>query len=92
MNEVKLENFGEIGTGLQGLRNKAFKSYQALKQKMGDSFNQDIEIALGLDDSMIKPILTYASDFWGSLKLPPPHRNPVEIMQMKVFKQIPGGT
>ena len=39
---------------------------------------------------MIKPILTYASDFWGCLKLPPQLRNPIEIMQMKVFKQILG--
>ena len=103
MNGVKLENVreykylgflftpsGEIGTGLQDLRNRAFKSYQALKQKMGDSFNQDTETALGLYDSMIKPILTYASDFWGCLKLPPQHKNPIEIMQMKVFKQILG--
>ena len=57
---------------------------------MGDSFNQDIETALGLYDSMIKPILTYASDFWGCLKLPPQSRNPIEIMQMKVLKQILG--
>ena len=39
---------------------------------------------------MIKPILTYASDFWGCLKLPPQNKNPIEIMQMKVFKQILG--
>ena len=103
MNGVQLENVreykylgfiftpsGEIGTGLQDLRDRAFKSFQALKQKMGDSFRQDIETAVGLYDSMIKPILTYASDFWGCLKLPPQSRNPIEIMQMKVFKQILG--
>ena len=81
---------GEIETGLQDLRDRALKSYQALKRKMGDSFNQDIKTAVGLYDSMIKPILTYASDFWGCLKLPPQSRNPIEIMQMKVFKQILG--
>ena len=57
---------------------------------MGDSFNRNIETALGLYESMIKPILTYASDFWGCLKLPTHSKNPVEIMQMKVFKQILG--
>ena len=57
---------------------------------MGESFNQDVETALGLYDSMIKPILTYASDFWGCLKLPTQNKNPVEIMQMKVFKVILG--
>ena len=98
MNGVPLENVreykylgfiftpsGEIGTGLQDLRDRAFKSFQALKRKMGESFNQDIETALGLYDSMIKPILTYASDFWGCLKLPTHNKNPVEIMQMKVL-------
>ena len=45
--------------------------------------------ALGLYDSMIKPILTYSSDFWGCMKLPKKD-NPIEIMQMKVYKQILG--
>ena len=93
MNGIKLENVreykylgfiftpsGEIGTGLQDLRNRAFKSFQALKQKMGESFNRDVETAIGLYESMIKPILTYASDFWGCLKLPPQNKNPIEIM------------
>ena len=56
---------------------------------MGDSFNRDVETALGLYDSMIKPILTYSSDFWGCMKLPKKD-NPIEIMQMKVYKQILG--
>ena len=54
---------GEIGTCLQDLRDRAFKSFQALKQKIGDSFRQDIETAVGLYDSMIKLILTYSSDY-----------------------------
>ena len=103
MNGVKLDNVreykylgfiftpsGEIVTGLQDLRNRAFKSYQALKQNMGEAFNRDTETAIGLYESMIKPILTYSSDFWGCLKLPPQNKNPIEIMQMKVFKQILG--
>ncbi len=103
MNGVKLDNVreykylgfiftpsGVIETGLQDLRDRAFKSFQALKTKMGDSFNRDVETALGLYESMIKPILTYASDFCGCLKLPTQNKNLVEIMQMKVFKQILG--
>ena len=39
---------------------------------------------------MIKPILTYANDFRGCLILPPHKKNHIEIMQMKVFKQILG--
>ena len=36
---------------------------------MGESFNQDVKTAFNLYESMIKPILTYASDFWGCLGL-----------------------
>ena len=51
---------------------------------MGGSFNRDIVTTLSLYDSLIKPILTYASDFWGSLKLP--NNNPIEVLHMKVLK------
>ena len=61
---------GEIKSGLRDLRDRAFRSFHSLKNKLGDSFNRDIKTALGLYDSMIKPILTYSSDFWGCLKLP----------------------
>ena len=79
---------GEIRTGLQDLRDRAFKAFQALKGKMGESFNEDILTALNLYDALVKPILTYASDFWGCLKLP--QNNPIEICHMKVLKQILG--
>ena len=55
---------------------------------MGESFNRDVLTALNLYDSMIKPILTYASDFWGCLKMP--KNNPIETLHMKVLKQILG--
>ena len=42
-----------------------------------------------LFDSLIKPILLYASDFWGTLKLP--RNNPaVELMHRKFCKQLLG--
>ena len=79
---------GEIRTGLQDLRDRAFKAFQALKAKMGESFNGDVVTALNLYDVLIKPILTYASDFWGCLKMP--QTNPIENFHMKVLKQILG--
>ena len=33
---------GEIKSGLQDLRDRAFRSFQSLKCKMGDSFNRDV--------------------------------------------------
>ena len=53
---------------------------------MGKSFNDNIPTALSLYDALIKPILTYASDFWGCLKLP--QNNPIETLHLKVLKQI----
>ena len=78
----------EIRTGLQDLRDRAFKAFQALKGKMGKLFNEYIQTALSLYDTLIKPILTYACDFWGCLKLP--QNNPVETFHIKVLKQVLG--
>ena len=79
---------GEILSGLQDLRDRACKAFLAIKGKMGEAFNQDVKTALNLYESMIKPILTYASDYWGCLKLP--KNNPIEVFHMKVLKQILG--
>ena len=67
---------GELTTGLRDLRDRAFKAFMKLKSDLGVSFNKDIKVALSLVDSLIKPILLYASDFWGCLKLP--QNNPIE--------------
>ena len=79
---------GEISTGLKDLRDRAFKAYMRIRNDLGPSFNQDILTILKLIDSLIKPILLYASDFWGCLKLP--KNNPVENLHMMICKQILG--
>ena len=79
---------GEIRSGLQDLRDRAFKAFMLLKNKMGSQFNRYIPITLDLFDSMIKPILLYSSDFWGCLKLP--KENPLENLHMSFCKQLLG--
>ena len=79
---------GEICTGLQDLRDRAMKGFMKMKNDMGTTFNQDIPTTLSLIDSLIKPILLYASDFWGCLKLP--KNNPIENLHMMMCKQILG--
>ena len=59
-----------------------------MKNDLGVSFNQDVCMTLTLIDSLIKPILLYASDFWGSLKLP--QNNPIENLHMMMLKQLLG--
>ena len=79
---------GEIHSGLKDLRDRALKGFMKMKNNLGPSFNQDILSSLSLIDSLIKPILLYASDFWGCLKLP--NNNPIENLHMMMCKQILG--
>ena len=79
---------GEINTGLHDLRDRGYKAFMKIKNDLGLSFNHDIKIFLHLIDSLVKPILLYASDFWGCLKLP--KNNPVENLHMMICKQILG--
>ena len=84
----KLTPSGEITSGLQDLRDRGLKAYMKVKQDLGNSFNQEISIILSLIDTLIKPILLYASDFWGCLNLP--STNPIENLHMMMCKQILG--
>ena len=59
-----------------------------IKNDMGTSFNQDVTTATALIDTLVKPIMIYASDFWGCLKMPNP--NPIENLHMLMCKQILG--
>ena len=79
---------GEISSGLKDLRDRGLKAFMMLKNDLGTSFNQDVLTTLSLVDALIKPILLYASDFWGCLKLP--RSNPIGNLHMMICKQILG--
>ena len=79
---------GELNTGLKDLRDRAFRAFMKVKNDMGGSFNQDIPLILSLVDALIKPILLYASDFWGCFKLP--RFDPIQSLYMSMMKQILG--
>ena len=79
---------GEINSGLKDLRDRGLKAYMKIKNDLGTSFNQDIPTTISLIDALVKPILLYASDFWGCLRAPNP--NPIENMHMMMCKQILG--
>ena len=55
---------------------------------MGVLFQQFRLVSLKLFDALIKPILLYASDFWGILK--PPRNNPAENMHLLFCKNLLG--
>ena len=77
-----------IHRALTDLRDRSLKAYYALKSKLGNLFRADVSITLHLFNSCIKPILLYASDFWGCLKLP--KINPIETMYRKFCKDLLG--
>jgi hypothetical protein len=79
---------GELNTGLKDLKNRALRALAKLKNKMGPCFRKHPLITLKLFRSLIEPILLYASDFWGILKMPT--NNPVENVFTSFCKQLLG--
>ena len=55
---------------------------------MGYLFRKDLLTTISLFNTLIKPILLYASDFWGCLKLP--NNNPILNVQMRIYKDLLG--
>ena len=79
---------GEIGSGLQDLKDRALKAFHKLKSRMGIAFRKTPSITIKLFRSLIEPILLYASDFWGCLKMP--DNNPIEVLHLSFCKQLLG--
>ena len=57
-----------------------------IKTDLGSSFSKDVPLCLSLFDTLVKPILLYACDFWGCLKMK--KSNPIENFYMSILKQI----
>ena len=84
----KVTPHGGINTGLQDLKDRAMRAFYKMKNQMGPLFRKHILITTQLFQTLIQPILLYASDFWGVLKQP--RNNPIEIMHMKFCKELLG--
>ena len=92
-NEYKYLGFlitpsGSIAAGLKNLKDRALKAYYKLKSGLGYYFYSYPGITCYLFDTMVKPILLYASDFWGCLKLG--DNNPIDNVHMRFCKDILG--
>ena len=79
---------GSITAGLKNLKDRALKAYYKLKSGLGYYFYSYPGITCYLFDTMIKPILLYASDFWGCLKLD--DNNPIDNAHMRFCKDLLG--
>ena len=79
---------GEINSGLKDLKDRALRAFSKLKYKMGTSFRKQPSISIKIFRSLIEPILLYASDWWGVMKIP--IANPIETLFMSFCKQLLG--
>ena len=59
-----------------------------IKGDLGSSFSKNVHLCLSLFDTLIKPILLYACDFWGCFNVK--KSNPIENFYMRILKQILG--
>ena len=72
----------------QDLKDRALRALMKLKIKMGITFRKQPLVTMKLLKTLVQPILLYASDFWGILKLP--QNNPIENVFMSFCKQLLG--
>ena len=79
---------GEIKTGLSDLKDRALKAIYKIKMKMGQYFRKYVKTTLKLFDTLVTPILLYASDFWGCLRQP--FNNPIENTHNRFLKELIG--
>ena len=79
---------GALIHGLADLKDRAMRAYYKLKQKLGHLFRRHINITLHLYNTLVRPILLYASDYWGCLKMPT--NNPIETAHMRFCKDLLG--
>ena len=77
-----------LTTALGNLKDRASRALALIKTRLGEHFRKDIITTLYLFDTLVKPILLYASDYWGCLKLP--RNNPIENFHMKFCKDVLG--
>ena len=79
---------GEINSGLKDLKDRGLRAYYKLKQGLGQYFRLHINTTIFLFNTLIKPILLYAADFWGCLKMP--RNNPIANAHLRICKDLLG--
>ena len=78
---------GEVRTGLEDLRRRALRALAKMKNTLGALFRHDINNTIHIYNYLVKPILTYCSDYWGCIQ---PKNNPVEKVHLMFCKYLLG--
>ena len=78
---------GEVRTGLEDLRKRGLRAFMKMKSTLGVLFRNNIHNSIHLYNYLVKPILTYCSDFWGSIQ---PKNNPITKTHLMFCKHLLG--
>ena len=78
---------GEVRTGLEDLRRRALRALAKMKSTLGALFRHDINNTIHIYNYLVKPILTYCSDYWGCIQ---PKNNPIEKVHLMFCKYLLG--
>ena len=78
---------GEVRTGLEDLRRRALRAFSKMKSTLGALFRHNIDNTIHIYNYLVKPILTYCSDYWGCIL---PKNNPVEKVHLMFCKHLLG--
>ena len=83
-----LNNFGGLKSGLANLKDRAAKALYSISGAFSNGLSDSIPLCLTLFDTLIKPILIYASDFWGMFPVALNLTSPFEQMHMSFCKRL----
>ena len=81
----KMTTYEGNNPGLNDLKDRALKAFYKMKHQMGKSFRKRPLITIKLFQTLIQPILLYASEFWGILKQP--RNNPIGNLHIQVLQR-----
>ena len=79
---------GQINDGLLDLHKRAQKAFYKLKTHLGDMFYENPNLAIKLFDSLVKPVLLYASDFWGCFEFASSDNSRLEKLNTTLCKYL----
>ena len=81
---------GKMHKGILNLVNKARKAWFFIQKTLSNSKEKTVQTYLKLFESLIKPILLYASESWGDITTSKLYENKLEKLHLSICKQILG--
>ena len=83
---------GSMLVGIENLLNKSKKAWFSVQRYLQKSSEKTVKTYLTLIDSLIKPIMLYACEAWGDIKIKKIFDSKIEKFHLSMCKQILGVT